>query len=63
MFVNLVEKVDEFVARYGSGSDNARMKHELLELIESAIAHGEQKDQSKITGILVKGVKALFGRE
>jgi hypothetical protein len=63
MFSDLVEKVDEFVVKYGSGNDNGRMKHDLLMLIEFAIAHGEQKDQNKITGILVKGVKALFGKE
>jgi hypothetical protein len=63
MFSDLVEKVDEFVAKHGSGVDNGKMKHDLLMIVEAAIAHGEQKDQNKITGIIVKGIKTFLGKE
>jgi len=64
MFADLVKKVDAFVDKYGDptrSQDRAKMKADLLDLVQSAVEHGEGKDQNKITGILVKGIKAFMG--
>lgn len=62
MFASLVKKIDAFAMKYG-GSSPDKLKADLVELVQEAIEHGEQKDQNKITGILVKGIKAFIGKE
>lgn len=64
MFSKLSERVDIFIAKHSDpGPEAERMKSDLLELVDEAIAHGEQKDQGKISGIIVNGIKALFGKK
>jgi len=60
MFVDLIKQIDALAAKYG-GSAPDKMKSDLLELVQKAIEYGEAKDQNKITGIVVKGIKALLG--
>jgi hypothetical protein len=60
MLSELVKKIDAFVLKYG-GSTPDKMKSDLLDLIQTAVEHGEAKDQGKITGIIVKGIKAFMG--
>lgn len=63
MFADLVKKIDAFVDKYNapSSADRMKMKSDLLDLIQTAVEHGEAKDQNKITGIVVKGIKAFMG--
>lgn len=63
MLSELVKKIDGFIAKYGGypGLDRDKMKSDLLDLIQSSVEHGEAKDQNKITGIIVKGIKAFMG--
>lgn len=61
MFSELVKKVDAFAAKYG-GTSPEKMKAELLDLVQSAVDHGEDKDQGKIAGIVTKAIKGIFGR-
>jgi hypothetical protein len=62
MLTDLVKAVDKFVANYGmTGSDKEKMKTDLLDIVQKAIDHGADKDQNKISGILVKGIKAFMG--
>jgi hypothetical protein len=60
MLVELVKKIDGFVLKYG-GTAPDKMKADLLDLVQTAVEHGEAKDQNKITGIIVKGIKAFMG--
>jgi len=60
MLTDLIKKVDKFVERYG-GPTPSGMKNDLIDLIQEAIDHGAEKDQNKISGILVKGIKAFMG--
>jgi hypothetical protein len=62
MLADLVKKIDTFLERH-SRDDASRkgMKSDLLDLIQTAVEHGEAKDQNKISGILVKGIKAFMG--
>jgi hypothetical protein len=60
MLMDLIKKVDAFVVKYG-GTQSDKMKGDLLDLIQEAIDHGEAKDQNKISGIIVKGIKAFMG--
>lgn len=62
MFADLVKKIDVFTAKYG-GSNPDKLKSDLLDLVQSAVDHGEAKDRNKITGILVNGIKAFMGKE
>jgi hypothetical protein len=62
MLADLMKKIDVFLERY-SRDDASRkaMRNDLLDLIQVAVEHGEAKDQNKITGIIVKGIKAFMG--
>jgi hypothetical protein len=60
MLSDLVKKIDGFVVKYG-GQNQDKMKSDLLDLVQTAVEHGEAKDQNKITGIIVKGIKAFMG--
>jgi hypothetical protein len=60
MFAELVKQVDDFMSKH-SQVTNLKMRNDLLDLVQKAIEHGEAKDQNKITGILVKGIKAFMG--
>jgi hypothetical protein len=59
-FADLVKEIDGFMSAHGQ-TGGAKMKSDLLELVQKAIAHGESKEQNKISGIVVKGLKALIG--
>ncbi len=62
MFADLVKKIDVFLERYSKDDPSRKgMKSDLLDLVQSAVEHGEAKDQNKITGIIVKGIKAFMG--
>lgn len=60
MLADLIKKIDAFVLKYG-GSQPDKMKADLLDLIQSAVEHGEAKDQNKITGIATKIIKSFMG--
>lgn len=60
MLMDLVKKVDALVVKYG-GQNPDKMKSDLLDLIQEAIDLGAEKDQNKISGIIVKGIKAFMG--
>ncbi len=60
MFKDLYKGIDQFMKDHGQ-TGGTKMKEDLLELVQKAIAHGEEKDQNKITGIIVKGLKTLIG--
>jgi hypothetical protein len=62
MLTDLMKQVDVFVERY-SRDDASRkgLKNDLLEIVQKAIELGEGKDQNKISGIIVKGIKAFMG--
>lgn len=60
MFSDLVKEIDQFVMDHGQ-TGGKKMKDDLLQLVQKAIEHGEAKDQNKISGIVVKGIKALLG--
>lgn len=62
MFAALVKEIDDFLAKHNS-SGSPKMKADLLELVQKAIEHGEGKDQNKITGIVVNGLKAFLGKK
>lgn len=59
MLVDLVNRIDRFIETHG-GQKSAAMKADLLELVQKAVEHGEGKDQSKISGILIKAAKAFL---
>jgi hypothetical protein len=59
MLTELVKQIDAFVVKYGAGQP--KLKEDLLELVEKAIAHGENKDQNKIVGIAGKLIKSFMG--
>jgi hypothetical protein len=62
MFADLVKKIDVFVERYARPDASSKgFKADLLELVQTAVEHGEAKDKNKITGILVNGIKAFMG--
>lgn len=62
-FADLAKLVDGFVSKYGVvGADRDKLKADLLELVQKGIEHGEGKDQTKISGIIVNGIKAFMGR-
>jgi hypothetical protein len=62
MFADLVKHVDGFLSKYAvTGNDREKMKIDLLDLIQRAIEHGEAKDQNKVSGIVVRGIRALMG--
>ncbi len=62
MFSDLVKKIDAFVERYARADASSKgMKSDLLDLVQTAVEHGEAKDKNKITGILVNGIKAFMG--
>jgi len=44
MLADLVRKVDAFVVKYG-GNDPGKLKSDLLDLIQTAVDHGEGKNQ------------------
>jgi len=56
-----MKKVDDFMKKYGNVGANDKMKSDLFDLLQEAIEHGEAKDQNKISGIIVKGIKAFMG--
>ncbi len=60
MFKDLYKEIDQFMRDHGQNG-GTKMREDLLELVQKAIAHGEEKDQNKVTGIIVKGLKALIG--
>lgn len=60
MLSDLVKKIDGFVAKYGGNAPD-KLKSDLLDLVQSAVDHGEQKDQNKISGIIGKVVKSFMG--
>lgn len=60
MLADLVKKIDAFVAKYGGNAPD-KLKSDLLDLVQSAVDHGEQKDQNKISGIIGKVVKSFMG--
>ena len=62
MFADLVKHIDQFVSDHGQ-TGGKKMRDDLLQLVQKAIEHGEAKDQNKITGIVVGGLKALLGRK
>jgi|KBSSwiStaDraftv2_1062776.scaffolds.fasta_scaffold03148_11 hypothetical protein len=59
MLTELMKSIDGFVSKYGAGQP--KLKDDLLELVEKAIAHGENKDQNKIVGIAGKLIKNFIG--
>ncbi len=62
--VEIVKLIDAFVRKYyGSATENEKdkMKSDLLDLAQKAMDLGAEKDQNKISGILVKGIKAFMG--
>lgn len=61
-FVDLVKLVNGFCDKYAVAGDKDKMKADILELVQKAIEHGEGKDQTKISGIIVSGIKAFMGR-
>lgn len=61
MFATLVKEIDQFMKDHGQHG-GTKMRDDLLELVQKAIAHGEAKDQNKITGIIVNGIKTLLGK-
>lgn len=62
MLSDLIKKIDVFLERYTKDDPSRKgMKADLLDLVQSAVEHGEAKDQNKITGIIVKGIKAFMG--
>lgn len=62
MLTELVKQVDAFIERYGTtGSDKAKMKTDLWELVQKAVDLGAEKDQSKISGIVGKVIKSFMG--
>lgn len=62
MFPELTKKVDVFLERYSKDDPSRKgMKADLLDVVQAAIEHGEGKDQNKISGILVKGIRAFMG--
>lgn len=61
MFADLVKEIDQFMRDHGA-TGGTKMRDDLLELVQKAIAHGEAKDQNKITGIIVNGIKTLLGK-
>jgi hypothetical protein len=62
MLVDLVRKIDAFVAKYG-GQNQEKFKADLMEVVEEAVGHGEGKDQGKIVGIASKLIKGFFGKK
>lgn len=62
---DLMRKVDAFVTKHSvstsTTTDRSKMKDDLLDLIQEAVDHGAEKDQNKITGIIVKGIKSFMG--
>jgi hypothetical protein len=60
MLSELVKKIDAFVVKYG-GNDPAKMKADLLDLVQSAADHGADKNTSNVAGIAIKAIKGLFG--
>lgn len=62
---DLMRKVDGFVTKHSvsqsTEADRRKMKDDLLDLVQEAIDHGAEKDQNKITGIIVKGIKSFMG--
>lgn len=61
MLSDLMKQIDDFMTKYGNPGASAKMKSDLLDIVQSAVEHGEAKDQNKITGIIVKGIKAFMG--
>ncbi len=62
--IEIVKMIDAFVRKYyASATENEKdkMKAELLELAQKALDIGAEKDQNKISGLLVKGIKAFMG--
>jgi hypothetical protein len=62
MLADLYRKIDAFVDKYHAPStaDRAKMKSDLLDLIQTAVDHGEGKNQSNVAGIAIKAIKGLF---
>lgn len=61
MLTKLIEQIDEFTKKYCVAADKDKMKADLLDLIQSAVDHGEGKNQTNIAGIAIKAIKGLFG--
>lgn len=60
MLTELVKKIDGFVAKYG-GQAPDKLKADLMDLVQTAVDHGEAKDQNKIVGIAGKLIKSFMG--
>lgn len=68
---DLMMEVDRFVDKYALSpaaldkEHKARMKSDLLDLIQKSVDHGEGKDQNKITGIATGILKQFlpFGKK
>lgn len=60
MLAELVKRIDAFVAKYGGNAPD-KLKSDLLDLVQSAVDHGEAKDQNKISAIIGKVVKSFMG--
>ena len=61
MLSDLIKKIDAFVSKYG-GTAPDKLKADLLDLIQEAVGHGEDKDQGKIAGIASKLIKGFFSK-
>lgn len=60
MLIELMKKIDAFVEKHG-GQNKEKLKVDLLDLVQSAVDHGEAKDQNKIAGIAGKLIKSFMG--
>lgn len=63
MLKDLIGKIDGFVSKYCVAGDKDKMKADLLELIQTAVDHGEGKNQSNVAGIAIKAIKGLFTKD
>lgn len=62
MLTDLMKQVDTFLERYSKDDPSKKgMRNDLMEIVQKAIDMGEGKDQNKISGIIVKGIKAFMG--
>lgn len=61
-FSELVKEIDAFMSAHGQ-TGGKKMRDDLLELVQKGIEHGESKEQNKISGIVVNGLKAFLGKK
>jgi hypothetical protein len=61
-FSELSKEADKFCTQYVKDQTPATFRADLLALMQKAVEYGEQKDQSKIGGILTTVVKSFMGK-